>query len=114
MTQSEMLDGADVAETTPSAGRYLMIAMLVVWALIVAAMALVAPPLMIVTLVFLALVIGVALLAGRGRGGTLVGLAFVAVAVMGLLFFLQDTLVDYPCDASGTDPRCGISHAPNP
>jgi hypothetical protein len=113
MTESEMLDGAEVAEKTPS-GRRALVAMLVVWALIVAAMALITPPLMIVTLMFLALVIGVALLAGRGRGGTLVGLALVAAAVMGLLFFLQDTLVDYPCDASGTDPRCGISHAPNP
>ena len=28
-----MLDGADVAETTPSAGRYLMVGTLVVWAL---------------------------------------------------------------------------------
>jgi hypothetical protein len=35
MMESEMLDGADVAEKTPSAGRYLMITTLVVWALVV-------------------------------------------------------------------------------
>jgi hypothetical protein len=89
-------------------------AALVVWTLIVAAAALIAPALLSVTLGVLALVIVAATLIGRGWGGTLAGLALVAILVLGVLHALGNTLESYPCDFSGSDPKCGISNAPGP
>jgi hypothetical protein len=109
----DMPDGADMADRTAS-GRRSLIAMLIVWALIVAAAALIALPLMIVALIFLALVIVAATLIGRGWGGTLAGLALVAILALGALYALGNTLESYPCDAGGSDPKCGISNAPGP
>jgi hypothetical protein len=105
-------------ESRPFRGRYLKIAALVVWVLIVGAAALIAPALVSVTLSVLvpgALVIVAATLLGRGWGATLVDLALVAILVLGVLYALRNTLEWYPCDASGTDPRCGeVSNAPGP
>jgi hypothetical protein len=116
MTESEMLDGADVAENTPSAGRYLMIAMLVVWALGVvgAPVAIDTYPSGMVTLLVLAplvavtlVVVGAALAIDRYPRSATLFLAPVIGSVMVALLLLLIVLVSSAMEPS--DPDAGTN-----
>jgi hypothetical protein len=99
MMKVEMLDGADRADR-PSWGRYLMMAMLIVWALVCLAVVLTAPyvDVLIAILIVSALVIVAAVLIGHYPiiGTLTVALGVVAVFV-GLLF-LRNALRTVPVD----------------